>query len=110
MNNGFESIINGLASSIIMGRMGMEETQDLQAIRYIAPIIPGGHIQGYYKVVRANLKRVDDASYPIRIRFDVDDWTPLERPARFGLVKYAYRGVCKSRDEFFKHCEEQAVH
>lgn len=110
VNNGFESIINGLASSIIMGRMGMEETQDIQAIRYIAPIIPGGHIQGYYKVVRANLKRVDDDSYPIRIRFDVDDWTPLERPARFGLVKYAYRGVCKSREEFFRHCEEQAVH
>ena len=110
VNNGFESIINGLASSIIMGRMGMEGTQDIQAIRYIAPIIPGGHIQGYYKVVRANLKRVDDDSYPIRIRFDVDDWTPLERPARFGLVKYAYRGVCKSREEFFRHCEEQAVH
>ena len=110
VNDGFETIISGLASSIIMGRMGMEETQDIQAIRYIAPIIPGGHIQGYYKVVRANLKRVDDATYPIRIRFDVDDWTPLERPARFGLVKYAYRGVCKSREEFFRHCEEQAVH
>lgn len=40
----------------------------------------------------------------------MDDWTPLERPARFGLVKYAYRGVCKSREEFFRHCEEQAVH
>ena len=110
VNKGFETIISGLASSIIMGRMGMEETQDIQAIRYIAPIIPGGHIQGYYKVVRANLKRVDDANYPIRIRFDVGDWTPLEHQARFGMVKYAYRGVCKSRDEFFKLCEEQAVH
>ena len=109
VNEGFESIINGLASSIIMGKKGMEEAKDIQTVRYIAPIVPGGYIQGYYKVVRANLKRVEDANYPIRIKFDVADWTLLERPARFGMARAAYRGFCKTRDEFFRHCQEQAV-
>ncbi len=110
VNEGFESIINGLASSIIMGRKGMEETEDIQAVRYIAPFKPGGYIQGYYKVVRASLKHVSDADYPIRILFDVADWTPLEHPARFGVPKPAFRGFCKTRDEFFRYCKEQAVH
>ena len=77
--------------------------------RYIAPIIPGGHINGYYKVTKANLKRVADADYPTRIKFDVAAWTKLEHPARFGMARVAYRGFCKTRDEFFKLCQEQAV-
>ena len=109
VNEGFETIINGLATSIVMGKKGIDKTEDIQTIRYIAPIIPGGHIQGYYKVVRANLKRVDDADYPIRILFEVEDWTPLVHPARFGMARAAFRGFFKTRDEFFRHCQEQAV-
>lgn len=109
VNKDVTSIINGLGTSIVMGRKGMQEVDDIQSVRYIAPIIPGGHIEGYYRVTRANLKKVDDADYPIRIRFDVKEWAKLEYPAKFGLVKYAYRGICKTRDEFFKHCEGQAV-
>lgn len=109
VNKDVTSIINGQALSIIMGKKGMEETKDIQAVRYIAPIIPGGHIEGYYKVSKANLKRVADDKYPIRIKFDVAEWTPLLYPARYGLVKYAYRGACKTRDEFFSHCEEHMV-
>ena len=58
-------------------------------------------------MTKANLKRVDDADYPIRIKFDVADWTKLEHPARFGIVKRAFRGVCKTREEFFAYCREQ---
>ena len=87
----------------------MEESEDIQSVRYIAPIIPGGQIQGYYKVTKVNLTRVVDADYPTRIKFDVAAWTKLEHPARFGRPRAAYRGFCKTRDEFFKLCEEQAV-
>ena len=67
------------------------------------------NIEGYYRVSQARLKRIDDASYPIRIIFDVKDWVKLETPAKYGLVKYAYRGHCKTRAEFFKHCENNPV-
>ena len=67
----------GKADTIIMGRKGMEEIKDIQTVRYIAPIIPGGHIEGYYKVVKANLTHVDKEKYPIRIKFDVSDWKEL---------------------------------
>ena len=65
--------------------------------------------EGYYKVVKANLAHVDNEKYPIRIKFDVTDWQELEQPAKFGMAKWAFRGVCKTRDEFFKLCKEQAV-
>ena len=109
VNEDIDSILKGEGACIIMGRKGMEETKDIQTVRYIAPIIPGGHIMGYYKVAKANLTRVKDEEYPIRIKFDVAEWTKLEHPAKFGMVKKAFRGYCITRDEFFKHCNEHAV-
>ena len=109
VNKDVGAILEGRASTIIMGRKGMEETKDIQAVRYIAPIIPGGHIKGYYKVVKANLARVDNEKYPIRIKFDVTDWQELKQPAKFGMAKAAYRGYCKTHDEFFRHCKEQMI-
>jgi hypothetical protein len=110
VNDDTLSVITGQVSSIVMGKMGMEEAKDIQSVRYIAPIIPGGHIEGYYKVTKANLKRVEDTDYPIRIKFDVADWTKLEIPAKFGMVRAAYRGFCYTRNEFFKHCKEQKIY
>ena len=109
VNKDVDAVLKGRASTIIMGRKGMEETKDIQTVRYIAPIIPGGHIKGYYKVVKANLVHVDNKIYPIRIRFDVAEWQVLKQPAKFGMAKWAFRGVCKTREEFFKLCSEQAV-
>lgn len=109
VNEDIDSILKGEGACIIMGRKGMEETKDIQTVRYIAPIIPGGYIKGYYKIAKANLIRVKDEEYPIRIKFDVAEWTKLEHPAKFGMVKKAFRGYCITRDEFFKHCNEHAV-
>ncbi len=109
VNEDVASVLEGRSDTIIMGRKGMEESKDIQTVRYIAPIIPGGHIEGYYKVNKANLKRVEDARYPIRIKFEVDDWQSLRQPAKFGMAKWAFRGVCKTREEFFKHCTEHAI-
>ena len=105
VNEDVAPILEGKASHIIMGKKGLEEAKDIQSIRYIAPIKPGSHIEGYYRVSQARLKRIDDAAYPVRIIFDVKDWVKLKIPAKYGLVKYAYRGHCKTRAEFFKHCE-----
>ena len=66
VNEDIDSVMNGQVSSIVMGKKGMEEAKDIQSVRYIAPIIPGGHIRGYYRVTKANLKKVDDSVYPIR--------------------------------------------
>ena len=71
--------------------------------------MPFADIEGYYRVKQANLKRVEDGSYPIRIKFEVGDWQSLEHPAKFGMARWAFRGVCKTREEFFKHCKEQTV-
>lgn len=109
VNADVDSILAGKASTIIMGRKGMEETKDIQSVRYIAPVCDGSHITGYYKVKSARWVKLPGEEYPIRITFDTADWIPLDAPARFGLVRYAYRGVCKTKDEFFKHCKNQAV-
>lgn len=109
VNQDTNAVLEGRASTIIMGRKGMEETKDIQSVRYIAPIIPGGHIEGYYKVVKANLAHVDNEKYPVRIRFDVADWQELQQPAKFGMARAAYRGYCKTRDEFFRLCREQMI-
>ena len=110
VNDDVKAIMNGTADTITMGRKGMEETKDIQTVRYIAPIVPGSHIEGYYKVKRASLTQVDDSDYPIRIKFDVGEWQKLKKPAKFGMVKAAYRGFCKTREEFFNHCKEYALH
>ena len=109
VNKDVNAVLEGRASTIIMGRKGMEETKDIQSVRYIAPIIPGGHIEGFYKVKKANLAHVDNEKYPIRIKFDIADWQELQQPAKFGMARAAYRGYCKTRDEFFRHCKEQMV-
>lgn len=109
VNEDMDAVLGGRADTIIMGKKGIEDTKDIQSIRYIAPITFGSHITGYYKVTKANLKRVEDEKYPIRIKFDVADWKELKIPAKFGMPKWALRGVCKSRDEFFEHCKEQAI-
>ena len=109
VNRDVDAILEGHASTIIMGRKGMEETKDIQSVRYIAPIIPGGHIEGYYKVVKANLAHVDNEKYPIRIKFDIADWQELQQPAKFGMARAAYRGFCKTSDEFFRLCREQMI-
>mgnify|MGYP004474238305 FL=1 len=109
VNTDIDAVLCGRASTIVMGKKGIEETKDIQTVRYIAPITFGSHITGYYNVTRANLKRVDDEKYPIRIQFDVADWHPLENPAKFGMPKWALRGVCKTKEEFFAHCREQEI-
>ena len=106
VNKDMDAVVEGRANCIIMGRLGIEETKDIGAIRYIAPIIPGKHINGYYSVAKANLTNVDDEKYPIRIKFDVCDWVQLEQPVIHGSFPIVFRGLCKSRDEFFKYCEE----
>lgn len=109
VNEDIDAVLDGHATSIIMGKKGMEETKDIQSVRYIAPIKPGSHIEGYYKVTKANLTRVENVEYPIRIKFYVTDWVKLDNPAKFGMAKWAFRGVCKSRVEFFKLCKDQAI-
>lgn len=109
VNTDVDSILSGKASTITMGRKGMKDTEDIQSVRYIAPVIKGCHITGYYKVESARWIELPGEDYPIRITFDIADWSPLDTPAKFGLVRYAYRGVCKTKEEFFKHCKDQAV-
>ena len=109
VNEDIDAVLGGRADTIIMGKKGLDEAKDIQAVRYIAPIKPGSHIEGYYKVTKVNLKRVDNAEYPIRIKFDVANWVTLDHPAKFGMARAAYRGFCKTRDEFFEHCKEHVV-
>ena len=109
VNDDVDAILSGEGKTIVMGKKGMEEARDIQSVRYIAPILPGGHIEGYYHVMGANLKRVIDPEYPVRIKFNVDNWVSLDHPAKFGYPKAAYRGICKTREEFFKLCKEQSI-
>ena len=48
VNKNVTAVLEGRANVIVMGRKGMQETEDIQCVRYIAPIVPGGYIRGYY--------------------------------------------------------------
>ncbi len=109
VNTNVHDIIAGKSSTIIMGRKGMKDTDDIQSVRYIAPIMPGKHITGYYKIKSARWIELPEEKFPVRITFDVADWVSLTTHAKFGMPLLAYRGVCKTKEEFFKHCKEQAV-
>lgn len=109
VNKDIKAILEGRGDTIIMGRKGIQEANDLQTIRYIAPLKVGAHLEGYYKVTKVNLKRVDDNDYPVRIRFDISNWIKLEHPVKFGMTKLAFCGVCKSKNEFFQLCKEQEI-
>jgi hypothetical protein len=109
VNRDMEAVVEGRAKSIIMGRLGIEETKDIGSIRYIAPLIPGSHIEGYYKVRRANLTRVNDNVYPIRILFEVSDWVKLIHPVRHGSFPIVFRGILKTREEFYNYCKSKAI-
>lgn len=106
VNKDMEAVVTGKADVIIMGREGMEESKDIGAVRYIAPIIPGGHINGYYKVSKVNLMHVKNNPYPVRIKFDVTEWVQLERPVKHFTKGVAFRGLCRTRDDFFEHCKQ----
>ena len=108
VNSSIESILDGKAQSIIMGRKETMDNYDIQAIRYLAPVVPGGHIEGFYKVVKATITKVA-GKYPIRIKYDVSEWNKLDYPVKFGMYKPAYRGIYKTREDFFNHCKEQAI-
>ena len=109
VNKDIEAIVKGQADTIIMGRLGIDDAKDIGEIRYIAPIIPGKHIEGYYKVAKANLIEIDDEKYPIRLKFTVCDWVKLEHPVIHGSFPILFRGLCRSCDEFFKYCQEKAI-
>ena len=111
VNANMKDIVNGRADSIIMGHKGMEESKDIQAVRYIAPMIMADHcFYGYYRVSKANLVEVEGAKYNIRIKFDVCDWTPLDKPVNHGRTGgVVFRGVCKSHDKFFEFCKKFAI-
>lgn len=109
VNDDLDAILNGRASTIVMGKKGLVDEGDIQTVRYIAPITYGEPISGYYRVTKANLQRVSDAEYPTRIKFDVADWVALEAPAKFGMYRMALLGVCKTKAEFFNHCKSLAI-
>lgn len=106
VNNDMEAVVTGNADVIVMGREGMEETKDIGAVRYIAPIIPGGHINGFYRVSKVNLTHVENNEYPVRIKFSVTDWVQFERPVKHFARNIVFRGLCRSREAFFEHCKQ----
>ena len=116
VNNNVDEIVSGVANCIIMGRDDMNEQQgkNIQTVRMIAPITKDANgysrsIKGYYKVRNAQIIKVDDAQYPIRIKFEVDNWKPLEQPMKYETSKGLFDEEYMSRNRFFELCEENAI-
>lgn len=106
--NDVDSVITGRASTILMGKEGIGEKEDIQAVGYVVPWVKG-RLTGYYKVVKANIKKIENEEYPVRIRFDVAEWKDLEKPVKYGLPGKAFRGDLKKRDEFFTYCNKYQI-
>lgn len=109
VNPNYEGVLTGDADTIVMGKKGLDEKMDVQSIRYIAPIKPGGHIIGYYRVIAAHVKQFDNTEYPVRVVFIVDNWTMLPHAAKFGMARAAYRGFYKTANEFFSFIKDHPI-
>jgi hypothetical protein len=107
-NKDVGSILQGNAETIIMCKKGLNEEKDARTIRYLVPFGIGGRLVGYYRVKEIS-QIPEDGKYPLRLQFVVDNWKPLDNKVKWGLSRPGFRGIIKSREDFYKYCEAHAI-
>ena len=103
----WDKIKNGKDCRFCCGFKGPREDVDLQKIKYLAPIL-GHEFHGYYKVKAIRTKILENEQYPARVEFELQGYTALPTPVKYGIAD-APRGKCFSHREFFEYCKTHPV-
>ena len=99
----WDKIKEGKDCRFCCGFKGPREDVDLQKIKYLAPII-GHTFFGYYKVKAVRTKILENEQYPARVEFDLQGYTTLPSPVKYGIAD-APRGKSFSHGQFFEYCD-----
>ena len=90
------------------GFKGPREDVDLQSIRYLAPLF-GHQFNGYYKVNAVRTKILNDTQYPVRVEFELSNYTALSEPVKYGIPN-APRGVSFTHKSFVDYCVKHRIY
>ncbi len=103
----WEKLKHGEPCRFCCGVKGPKEDVNLQNIRYLAPLI-GHEFSGYYKVKSVRIKELPDDPYPVRVEFELGDYTALSSPVIYGLLD-APRGKAFTHETFVEYCNNHQV-
>lgn len=103
----WEKLHQGLPCRFCCGFKGPREDVDLQSIRFLAPLF-GHQFYGYYKVRAVRTKELSDTQYPVRVEFELGDYTAFSLPVKYGIPN-APRGVSFTHRDFFEYCSKHSI-
>ena len=103
----WEKLHQGLSCRFCCGFKGPREDVDLQSIRFLAPVF-GHQFNGYYKVRAVRTKELSDTQYPVRVEFELSDYTTFSSPIKYGIPN-APRGVPFTHRAFFEYCSKHSI-
>ena len=103
----WEKLHQGQPCRFCCGFKGPREDVDLQSIRYLAPLF-GHQFNGYYKVNAVRTKMLADTQYPVRVEFELSNYTALSEPVKYGIPN-APRGVSFTHKAFVDYCNRHRI-
>jgi hypothetical protein len=103
----WEKLHQGLPCRFCCGFKGPREDVDLQSIRFLAPVFDH-QFCGFYKVKAVRTKELSDSQYPVRVEFELTEYTPLSSPVIFGIPNTP-RGVPFTHRDFFEYCSKHVI-
>ncbi len=103
----WEKLHQGLPCRFCCGFKGPREDVDLQSIRFLAPVFDH-QFCGFYKVKAVRTKELSDSQYPVRVEFELTEYTPLSSPVIFGIPNTP-RGVPFTHRDFFEYCDKHEI-
>ena len=62
----------------------------------------------YYKVRAVRTKELSDTQYPVRVEFELSDYTAFSSPIKYGIPN-APRGVPFSHRAYFEYCSKHSI-
>lgn len=103
----WEKLHQGQPCRFCCGFKGPREDVDLQSISYLAPLF-GHQFNGYYKVNAVRTKILSDTQYPVRVEFELSNYTALSEPVKYGIPN-APRGVSFTHKAFVDYCNRHRI-
>ena len=103
----WEKLHQGVSCRFCCGFKGPREDVDLQSIRFLAPVFDH-QFCGFYKVKAVRTKELSDSQYPVRVEFELTEYTPLSSPVIFGIPNTP-RGVPFTHRDFFEYCSKHVI-
>ena len=102
--NELDKLKEGKASKFYYGNKGPQSNIDLQAIKFLAPVM-GHYFHGYYRVKGIRVTEEDSLECQYRFIVELGEYTKLPQPVLYG-IDIAARGVKMKAVKFKEYCNK----